>query len=122
MAQILLIEDNDSMRETLTHILERKGYEVITACDGEEGLRIFRSSPTPLVITDIIMPNKEGVETIFELERDFPHVKIIAISGGGKVEAQNYLKAVSLISNVKHTLKKPFSNEELLAAVKDLLA
>jgi len=49
-------------------------------------------------------------------------VKIIAISGGGKVEAQNYLKAVSLISNVKHTLKKPFSNEELLAAVKDLLA
>ena len=122
MAQILLIEDDGSLRETIKVLLERKGYEVMTACDGEEGLKMFRSSPTPIVITDIIMPNKEGVETIFELERNFPSVKIIAISGGGKADAQNYLKAVSLISNVKHTFKKPFSNKELLAVVKELLA
>lgn len=121
MPQILLIEDDDAMRETLSALLSRKGFDVVAAADGDEGLKLFRRNPVPLVITDIIMPNKEGVETIFELKKDFPDVNIIAISGGGKVEAQNYLQAVEMIPNVRYTFKKPFKNEEFLAAVNELL-
>jgi DNA-binding NtrC family response regulator len=121
MAQILIIDDNDDMREILTEILQRKGYEVSAASDGEEGMRMFRQDPTDLVITDIIMPKKEGVETIFDLQSEFPAVKIIAISGGGVLKSTECLKMIENIPSVKRTMKKPFSNDELLQAVKELI-
>ena len=121
MAQILIIEDDDSMRCVLKDMLERQNYEVMVASDGEEGIKMFRNNPTPLVITDIIMPNKEGVELIFEFERDFPDTKIIAISGGGKCSANDYLNMVSNSPNVKCTFQKPFAMDEMLQAVKEIV-
>jgi len=121
MAQILIIEDDVEFRNVLKEMLERQDYEIMVASDGEEGIKMFRNNPTPLVITDIIMPNKEGVELIFELQRDFPDAKIIAISGGGKMKAEDCIKTVSLIPNVKRTFQKPFAMYEMLQAVKELV-
>jgi len=121
MAQILIIEDDVEFRNVLKEMLERQDYEIMVASDGEEGIKMFRNNPTPLVITDIIMPNKEGVELIFELQRDFPDAKIIAISGGGKMKAEDCIKTVSLIPNVKRTFQKPFAMDEMLQAVKELV-
>lgn len=102
-------------------MLERQDYEVMVASDGEEGIKIFRENPAPLVITDILMPNKEGIELIFELQRDFPDAKVIAISGGGKIKAEDCIKTADSIPNVKRTFRKPFAMDELLAAVKELV-
>ncbi|MBF0253211.1 MAG: response regulator [Candidatus Omnitrophica bacterium] len=121
MPRILIIDDNQDMRTVLKEILERKDYSVETAFDGEDGMKIFRAEPADLVITDIIMPNKEGAEVIFELFKDFPDVPVIAISGGGQLDSKQCLEMVKNVSNVKYTLKKPFSNSELLEAVKQLV-
>ncbi len=121
MARILVIDDNKRFQEMLKEVLERQEYEVVTASDGKEGMDLYRKEPTDLVITDIIMPDKEGIETIFELQRDFPNAKIIAISGGGKMKAENCLRTAGLISNVKRTFQKPFATDELLQAVKEIL-
>ena len=121
MAQILIIDDNQEIREMIEEILKREKYEVITAEDGEEGMKVFRNKPTSLVITDVIMPNKDGVEIIFELNRDFPDVPVIAISGGGKLKVEECLGLVKAVPNVKCVLSKPFARAELLAEVKDLI-
>jgi YesN/AraC family two-component response regulator len=120
MASILIIEDDDQLRAMLREMLGRTGYEVTEARNGNEGIKLYRENPTDLVITDIIMPEKEGVETIIELKRDFPDVNIIAISGGGRIPAEEYLRMVKKLG-AKHTLVKPFVREKLLEAVEDLI-
>ena len=92
MARILVIEDERIIRTIVKHTLEEDGHEVIEASDGEEGIREYKKNQIDLVITDIIMPVKEGIETIKELRRDYPDVKIIAMSGGGKISSVDYLK------------------------------
>ena len=120
MAQILIIEDDLELNAVLKEFLESHDYEVMTAFDGEEGMKTFRNNPVSLVIADIIMPNKEGIETIIELNKSLPETKIIAMSGGGKHGSGDYLKgAANLASNVKATLKKPFPMNELLKAVQE---
>ena len=121
MAQILIIDDNQEIREMIEEILKREKYEVITAEDGEEGMKVFRNKPTSLVITDVIMPNKDGAEIIFELNSDFPDVPVIAISGGGKLKAEECLGMVKAVPNVKCILSKPFARAELLEEVKNLI-
>jgi DNA-binding response OmpR family regulator len=121
MARILIIDDDDRFRDMLKDMIERNGYEVVSASDGKEGIDLYRKEPTDLIITDIIMPNKEGMETIFELRKDFPDVKIIAISGGGKGKAEDYLSSAGLIPNVKRSFQKPFAMDEMLQAVKELV-
>ena len=121
MVRILIIDDDDTFLDMLKDMIERNGYEVVTASDGKEGMDFYRKEPADLVITDIIMPNKEGVELIFELQRDFPNAKIIAISGGGKMKAEDCIKTVSLIPNVKRTFQKPFAMDEMLQAVKEIV-
>ena len=79
MARILVIDDDELVRFTLQKILEEENHEVIVAVDGKEGTALFAAQPFPLVITDLIMPEKEGMETIIELRRDYPDTKIIAI-------------------------------------------
>jgi YesN/AraC family two-component response regulator len=120
MARILIIEDDTRVRETYCLILEQAGYEVVTATDGKEGMRVFREKSPDLVITDIIMPEKEGLEVIRELKRDFPEVKIIAISGGGYAQPEDYLKTAKLFGAMC-TLTKPIEQEELLEAVQECL-
>lgn len=82
MKRILMIEDDDDQRELFKMVLEQAGYDVTEAPDGKVGLQRFYQQPYELVITDIFMPEKEGLETILELKKEFPTVKTIAISGG----------------------------------------
>ncbi|HEY7490086.1 MAG TPA: response regulator [Candidatus Tectomicrobia bacterium] len=120
MARILVIDDEDQSRQMLQQALERAGYEVTTARDGSEGLRRFREAPTDLVITDILMPEKEGLETIMDLRREFPAVKIIAVSGGGRTGSLNFLDIAKRLG-ARRTLQKPFGLREMLAVVHELL-
>ena len=84
MARILIIDNDVQILNMLRQTLEREGYDVLKASNGKQGIRLHREEPVDLIITDIIMPEKEGIETILELKRDYPDVKIIAISGGGR--------------------------------------
>lgn len=84
MAQILVIADDAHVRLVLRQVLERAGYTVREAANGREGLQRYRTTPTELVMTDILMPEQEGLETIPALRRELPAVKILAISGGGQ--------------------------------------
>lgn len=121
MARILVIEDHDQLREALEEMLVRAGYDVMTAAGGDEGVTLYRKKPPDVVITDIIMPNKDGTEIIFDLQRNFPAVKIIAITGGSQGNAEDYLRAITSITNVARTFSKPFAMGEMLRAVKELL-
>jgi YesN/AraC family two-component response regulator len=120
MANILIIDDDQQILNMLSQILKRAGYEVVEALDGKQGLKLYRENPTDLIITDIIMPEKEGLETIMELQRDFPDVKIIAISGGGHNLAENYLYMARVLG-VQRTFAKPIARDELLKSVSELL-
>ena len=119
MAKILVIDDDDEFRNMLKQMLERGGHHVITATDGDMGIEFYRKEQTDLVITDLIMPKKEGVETIIELKKESPNVKIIAMSGGGLGKAESYLDIVESL-NIERTFSKPLSMSELLGAVKEL--
>ncbi len=120
MKSILVIDDDIQVRQLLRQILEREGYHVLDAPDGNKGLKLYRQSPTDLIITDIIMPEKEGIETIMELKRDFPNVKIIAISGGGRINSKHYLD-IAERCHVAHTFSKPFDRKEMLGVIRELL-
>jgi CheY-like chemotaxis protein len=120
VARILIIDDEDQPRRMLQQVLIRVGYDVVEARDGNEGLQLFRASPTDLIITDILMPEKEGLETIIDLRREFPAVKIIAISGGGRTGNLNFLEVAKRLG-AQRTLQKPFELQEMIAAVRELL-
>ena len=117
---ILVIDDDETIRELLRAILEREGYRVLEAPDGGEGLKQFTETPTDLVITDLIMPGKEGIETIRELRQKFPGVKIIAVSGGGRIGPSSYLKMAKGVGALR-TLSKPFDKTVLLEVVKEVI-
>jgi len=118
MARVLLIEDDPGVRTTVERLLSSAGHKVILAADGREGVRLFRANPADLVITDLVMPNQDGIETIIALTREFPKVPIIAMSGGSAKEGM--LSASALLGAVA-VLEKPFSNEDLLDAVRQAL-
>jgi YesN/AraC family two-component response regulator len=92
MARILIIDDESQIRSMLRLMLERVGYEVVEAPDGIEGIRKYREKPADLIITDLIMPNKDGIGMIIDLKKEFPEVKIIAMSGGGVNRPEGYLE------------------------------
>jgi len=121
MALVLIIEDEADIRSLYRRVLEHAGYQVVEAPDGDVGIAFYRERHPDLVITDIIMPEKEGIETIMELRRDFPEVKIIAISGGGQaMDPTTYLQLAKGLGAAM-TLAKPFSKQELLDAVHEVL-
>jgi len=121
MARILIIDDDDQFLEILRKMLSQAGYEVLVASDGVEGIDLYRKEQPDVVITDVIMPEKDGAEAIFDLQKEFPDIKIIAMSGGGEVKAEDYLKSITSLSNVKHTFEKPFVFDKMLQAVKELV-
>ena len=120
MTRILLVDDDEAFRSMLSESLGRAGYEVTEARDGNEGLRLFRAQASDLIITDLIMPEKEGLETIQEFQRDYPGVKIIAISGGSRHGAFDYLKVASSFGAQK-VLSKPFTRQEILDVITQVL-
>jgi len=120
MARILIIDDEPQIRSMLRLMLERDGYEVVEAPDGIEGIRAYRRKPADLIITDLIMPNKDGIGMIIELQKEFPDVKIIAMSGGGLNKPEGYLKGAKKLG-AACTLTKPIDREKMLRAVKNTI-
>ena len=118
--RILVIDDEPEIRKLFVQKLAGKGYEIIEACDGKEGLKLYHETRPDLVITDLIMPEKEGIETITELKREFPNVKIIAISGGGRNVPDAYLHMAKNLG-AERTFSKPIDWPELIKAVRELL-
>ncbi len=118
MAKILVIDDDGKFLEIMREYLENEGYEVLVASDGEIGTELYREKKPDLIITDVIMPEKDGAQVIFELQKEFPGIKIIVMTGGGQGDAQAYLKSITAFSNVKYAFEKPFAMDELLQAVK----
>jgi len=114
MARILVIDDEPDMRAFLEEVLKSAGYEVILAADGRAGVERYRTSPADLVITDLYMPNQDGLETIRQLRSCFPEVAIIAMSG--KAAAVTTLSIAQKLGAVG-ILHKPFLRDELMAAV-----
>lgn len=115
---ILLIDDNDQIRALLRRVLEEAGYCVMDAANGHEGLRQFRQNPVALVITDLLMPDSDGLEVTMTLRRESPHVKIIALTGG--VGNLNLLEVAKLLG-AHRTMKKPIEMAELLETVQQVL-
>ncbi len=119
MARVLVLDDEDDMREAVRLALERDGHEVCEAADGVTGLKVFRDCPTDVVITDLIMPNMDGAEVIRDLRRDAPTVKIIALSGRGGVCIKANLDR-ALLTGADRALMKPCDFDELRRAVTEL--
>lgn len=120
MEKVLIIEDDMQIADMLTRALKPIGYDVHTAHNGTEGLRLNQDNPADLIITDILMPGKGGIETIVELKREYPEIKIIAMSGGGRVSAVDHLKIAREVG-AHVTLTKPFTYAELVEAVRTAL-
>ncbi len=120
MATILVIDDDPGMRRMLLRILGNE-HELVEAEDGSIGLARFAAHAPDLVITDIVMPNKEGIETIRELRRRAPTIRILAISGGGQLREADYLDMAGKLG-ADITLGKPVRVAELRAAVERLLS
>jgi DNA-binding NtrC family response regulator len=121
MKRLLLIDDDEAFRRILAETLERAGYEVLNAENGAVALKLFQAQPVDLVITDLIMPEKEGIETMLELHKLQPALKVIVMSGGGRVDASDYLPIARQLGAAR-TLAKPFRSQEILDAVAELLA
>lgn len=117
MKTILVIEDNENMLRMVTDLLSRSGYQVLTASDGVDGMKVYHKAKPDLVLTDIIMPDKEGLEVVMELSREVPRPKIIAMSGGGMMEPRTYLSLADKLG-ADEVLQKPFRPTDLLALIK----
>ena len=117
--RILIIDDEEDIRDYLREILEDSGFEVVDAANGLSGQKLFRQKPTDLIITDILMPEKGGFEAILELHREFPEVKIFAISGGGRVSSEVYLEVAKDLGAIR-TFAKPVNAKELIAEISNL--
>jgi DNA-binding NtrC family response regulator len=121
MARVLLIDDEEYVRMTLTQALEDDGHEVVVATNGHEGLIRYKAGTPDLVITDVLMPEKEGIETVLELRKLDPNVKILVISGGGRINNVDFLD-VARKFGAKAALKKPFPIDEFSRVVAECLA
>lgn len=117
MATILIIDDEEIIRSLLRSALEAAGYEVTEAANGRQGLELYRHKQTDLVITDILMPELNGLDMLLELTREFLHAKVIAISGAGGEKEKNVLDIAKLLG-ARQTFQKPFSLPHLLGAVR----
>ncbi len=109
---ILIVDDEKSIRDVLITFFVEQGYDVLTANDGREGIALFQSNPTDLVITDIVMPRVEGIETIRKIRKQSKTVKIIAMTG----YVDSYLKE-AMILGADDSINKPFNTEDLMAVV-----
>ena len=120
MGKILVIDDEENIREILKEMLEIDGHFVYVARNGKEGVAATKQDKFDLVITDIFMPEEDGIEIIMKMKMNIPDIKIIAISGGGYFDAAGSLKTAQLLG-AKYTISKPFDMRELLSKVNSLI-
>lgn len=119
-AHLLLVDDDNDLRNLLERVLLRNGFRVHAAADGRQAIKLLGRERFDLVVTDIIMPDVEGIELILKIRKDHPSLPIIAMSAGGRLNAEGYLKmARSLGAN--RILEKPFSIDSLLEGIRELL-
>jgi Response regulator containing CheY-like receiver, AAA-type ATPase, and DNA-binding domains len=121
MAKILVFDDEPSILLMIKKMLERAGHEVDMALNGREGMELLEKNKPDLVITDIIMPEKEGLETIMTLRKKYPEIKIIAISGGGRIGPEGYLPSAKHLG-ADMVFQKPLVQKEFMEAVALLLS
>jgi YesN/AraC family two-component response regulator len=121
MARILVIDDELSILLMIKKMIEKAGHEVDMASNGREGLELFENIKHDLIITDIIMPQKEGLEIILELRKNHPTLKIIAISGGGRFGPECYLPSAKLLG-ADMIFQKPLVQKEFMEAISTLLS
>ena len=119
-AAILVIDDDTQLRELLCHVLEREGYAVLSAANGRDGMRLFSEHPVDMVITDIVIPEQEGLETIRELRHGNNDVKIVAMSESLPRFQFDYLRVAELLG-ASRTILKPFRSEDLVEMVRETL-
>lgn len=117
---ILVIDDDRAVVYSLAMVLEAKGFAVLTADDGKAGMGVFHQNRPDIVVTDIIMPNQEGIETIMQMRRARPNTKIIAMSGGGRVGNSDFLEIASKLG-ADLTLLKPFDGDLLIGTIQKLI-
>jgi DNA-binding response OmpR family regulator len=120
-AQILIVDDEQSFRAALRTILKSEGYSVLEAQQGEIAMNLVRKHPIDLALIDLFMPEQDGLETILQMRRHAPQVKIIAISGGGQYGLTDVLQAARLMG-ADRILTKPFDRQALLTTIRTLLA
>lgn len=118
---ILLIDDDTDFRLMLKKLLETNRYRVFDAKNGTEGMSIMQTEEIELVVTDIIMPDMDGIETIMKIRSDYPGTPMIAISGGGRIGPADYLNAAHTLG-ASRVMAKPFTNEDFLEQVQEALA
>ena len=121
MATILLVDDEDLLREGVREILEMSDHTVIEAGDGQQALEKFAVNNVDLVITDVVMPNMDGVDFVSRLRESFPAVPILTISGGSRVVSARFGLDSALLSGANDSLTKPFNARQLLEKVQKLL-
>ncbi len=120
MPSILIVDDDDSLRDALCRTLRKEGYTLFEASEGRQGMKQLERSPADLILLDMFMPDKDGLETIGELRRTHPGIRIIAMSGGGFKGTVDVLHVAKKLG-VRRTLSKPFTREQLLEAVREEL-
>jgi CheY-like chemotaxis protein len=119
--RVLLIEDEPLLRDTLREAFEGAGFELTEAANGKEGIRSFETAPADIIVTDILMPEKDGLETIIDLRKRHPGLKILARSGGDRTGNRQYLRIAKEFGAVR-VLPKPFRPKEILTVVEEILA
>ena len=120
MKRILVIDDEVEVLNLIRRVLKRAGYEVMKASGGEEGINLIKENPVDLVITDIVMPDKGGIEVLINLHRDFPALKKIVMSGKIETESDSFQELAKQFG-ASYILHKPFKMKELLTAVAEAL-
>lgn len=116
MSKILLLDDDDDFRESMAEVLELDGHTVFTDNDGVDVLEHLHALDIDVVITDVVMPNQDGIKTLMQVKRDYPDTNVVVVSGGGRMAADTYLKAVESLQ-ADAVLTKPISAERLLETV-----
>jgi DNA-binding response OmpR family regulator len=120
MTRVLLVDDDPHIRSMLKIVLERAGHQVEECADGTKALKSHKQHPADLILTDLVMPDKEGLETIREIRRTDRNVKIIAMSGGGRAGNQDYLKSAKLLG-ADAVIAKPFTKDEIVDTIRKVL-
>jgi CheY-like chemotaxis protein len=118
--RVLVVDDSADIRGMLQAQLEMEGFEVATAPDGARALALLGRQRTDLIITDLFMPDKDGIETILEIRQKYPAIQIVAMSGWDSRQGSDYLKVAREIGAVR-TVKKPFELTDIVKIVRDLM-
>ena len=119
MAKVLVIDDEKGVREMVRRMLESEHHTILEAADGIDGVKVFQEEQPDVVVTDIIMPNADGLEVIQRILKINPQAKIVAMSGGGRLADETYLKYARKFGAAT-VLSKPFPPDELLSLIRDL--